>query len=465
MVKGVENGLRGFVPMSQLSYELSKVAFDHIWKCRKEWQQEDPGALWRLATYAACCHASPLSAICSGCHVPIIEDRHIGTPCDAGSYHRACTLSLCMPLCLAFARSRHRDCNLAAEAHYCPICGAHSIAGRTQEPMGLQIKWSNEGTALLVGKRFLVSHDDTVWKPYWRRSYAAPNREPCIVQPHGCSMTGSLLWGSEAADGQDLSWCNCAEQQGHKYEVTATQVAHACAGVHVEHQRRCHQPVAVQPAGAAADEGECQDAGEHAFPAGGAPQRGLVPVARLHRPAENASTTDASSIDLSSVCTKVMEVCQSNIGAVLEVRARPSEPAQRRVSQRQRLAPCSCACRHDSTSARHVTSHRDCHCAAHTSLQATIVRIVDYGAFAAFDVEVTAADGGTHVVEVFGLIHRKELSWGEVRLVEDVVQASSGFRVELKSSCVSRVAHRVSCTGFACAHVSRAATAIWRAGC
>ena len=45
MVKGVENGLRGFVPMSQLSYELSKVAFDHIWKCRKEWQQEDPGAL------------------------------------------------------------------------------------------------------------------------------------------------------------------------------------------------------------------------------------------------------------------------------------------------------------------------------------------------------------------------------------------------------------------------------------
>ena len=69
-------------------------------------------------------------------------------------------------------------------------------------------------------------------------------------------------------------------------------------------------------------------------------------------------------------------------------------------------------------------SHRDRHCAAHTSPQATIVRIVDYGAFAAFDVEVTAADGRTHVVEVFGLIHRKELSWGEVRLVEDVVQAS-----------------------------------------
>ncbi len=31
--------------------------------------------------------------------------------------------------------------------------------------MGLQIKWSNEGTALLVGKRFLVSHDDTAWNP------------------------------------------------------------------------------------------------------------------------------------------------------------------------------------------------------------------------------------------------------------------------------------------------------------
>ena len=44
----------------------------------------------------------------------------------------------------------------------CLIFGAHSIAGRTQEPMGLQIKWSNEGTALLVGKRFLVSHDDAV---------------------------------------------------------------------------------------------------------------------------------------------------------------------------------------------------------------------------------------------------------------------------------------------------------------
>lgn len=69
-----------------------------------------------------------------------------------------------------------------------------------------------------------------------------------------------------------------AEQQGHMHELPATQVAHVCAGVHVEHQRRCHQPAAVQPAGAAADKGKRQDAGEHALPAGGAPQRGLVHV-------------------------------------------------------------------------------------------------------------------------------------------------------------------------------------------
>jgi hypothetical protein len=49
---------------------------------------------------------------------------------------------------------------------------------------------------------------------------------------------------------------------------------------------------------------------------------------------------------------------------------------------------------------------------------------VDYGAFAAFDVEVTDTDGRPHVVEVSGLIHRNELSWSEVRLVEDIVQAS-----------------------------------------
>jgi hypothetical protein len=43
MVKGVENNLRGFVPMSQLSYELSKVILGHIWKKRRAWQTEHPG--------------------------------------------------------------------------------------------------------------------------------------------------------------------------------------------------------------------------------------------------------------------------------------------------------------------------------------------------------------------------------------------------------------------------------------
>lgn len=80
MVKGVENGLRGFVPMSQLSYELSKVAFDHIWKRRKDWQQEDPGAIWRLATDGA----PPKRALCTARHVPCRGPRHMGTPRDAG---------------------------------------------------------------------------------------------------------------------------------------------------------------------------------------------------------------------------------------------------------------------------------------------------------------------------------------------------------------------------------------------
>ena len=47
MVRGVENGLRGFVPMSQLSYELSRVVLDHMRSCRRDWQRENPGACWR----------------------------------------------------------------------------------------------------------------------------------------------------------------------------------------------------------------------------------------------------------------------------------------------------------------------------------------------------------------------------------------------------------------------------------
>ena len=90
------------------------------------------------------------------------------------------------------------------------------------------------------------------------------------------------------------------------------------------------------------------------------------------------------------------------------------------------------------------------------------MRIVDYGAFAAFDVEVTAADGQTHVVEVSGLIHRNELSWGKHRLVEDVVQVGS----TVSSPCI--VCWCTACAlpcGCACTPVSRTAAVMWRAAC
>ena len=94
--------------------------------------------------------------------------------------------------------------------------------------------------------------------------------------------------------------------------------------------------------------------------------------------------------------------------------------------------------------------------------QATIVRIVDYGAFAAFDVEVKAADGQTHVVEVSGLIHRNELSWGEYRLVEDVVQVVLAMAPMCIVSCCMSCALPCDC---ACTPVSRTAAALWQTAC
>jgi hypothetical protein len=77
---------------------------------------------------------------------------------------------------------------------------------------------------------------------------------------------------------------------------------------------------------------------------------------------------------------------------------------------------------------------------------------VDYGAFAAFDVEVTDADGRPHVVEVSGLVHRNELSWSEVRLVEDVVQASlftsfSNFKSTLEPPLCASCCRPCICPG------------------
>lgn len=57
-------------------------------------------------------------------------------------------------------------------------------------------------------------------------------------------------------------------------------------------------------------------------------------------------------------------------------------------------------------------------------VQATVLRVMDFGAFAAFDVEV-AAGGETRVQEVVGLIHRSEMSWGEFARPEDVVQVTT----------------------------------------
>lgn len=55
--------------------------------------------------------------------------------------------------------------------------------------------------------------------------------------------------------------------------------------------------------------------------------------------------------------------------------------------------------------------------------QATVMRVMDFGAFAAFDVEVSTG-GRTQVQEVVGLIHRTEMSWAEVGNAVDIVKVS-----------------------------------------
>lgn len=82
--------------------------------------------------------------------------------------------------------------------------------------------------------------------------------------------------------------------------------------------------------------------------------------------------------------------------------------------------------------------------------QATALRLMDFGVFAAFDVEVNAG-GETHVQEVLGLVPTDELSFDPGAAAADIVQVRLQLLTRPRSRQCAAVSRRSGSPTHVCA--------------